>query len=931
MGLFGAWVAYPAVVVLLAYGAGALVQLAAGRALALGIRLPCGLALVIAVLDLFTRTTTTAPLAVGVAVGVGVAGLVVAVVTAVRGRGDGGLLRRPNPHTLAGVVAAFTVFALYAAPIVLSGEATWSGFFQLDDTANWLSVATRALAHGRTLAGTPESAYQAVLYNYLVTGYPLGSFLPLGFGSSLLGVDVAWLTDPWMAVMAAMLVLALSYGARRALPRAPAWQPAAIAAVASMSALLYGYYLWGGMKELADAFLIATFAVSLPLVLEGHARVRAAIPALVTLWALVAAESAGGIVWIVPGGLVALGLLEWRGRVVARGAGAAPAVTSSAAEAPTAEPPPSTPAPAAAAMSAPQPAKAKPKPKSKPKPAQARAATVSRGRGGPPPSQVSTRRRKQGAGQSRSGRSRRGEPARWQRWLDDARARLSGVAERRPAIGGATTAAVSANRRFVIGAVAAAVLIGLYALRPGGWVRTFHAVLTAGGSVGLGDLRAPLSPLRLAGIWPSGDFRDPTSAPGVAYVLMAIAIAGAVLGIVALVRDRRIEATLYLSCTLVGAILIYLVASAWISAKALAAASPAIPFAALVAAVLLARWRRAAGIALAVVVVGGVLWSDVLGYHDVWLAPRAQLAELTTIDKRIAGQGPTLVPDPEVFAVRYFLRDAAPESPGELRARTDPLSNGQPLPTGGYADLDQLALGPVLVYRTIVIHRSPAASRPPYGYNLIYSGRYWQVWQRPPNVPIPIVTYLPLGSTAAPGAVPVCSEVMRLAQTSGVTRVVAAPVQNPIIVGTTTGSQPGSWYDPDLGGRYSSISGPGTARFTATVPTAGRYDVWLGGSIRALVSVSIDGHTVGSVRNDIQRNGQYIQFGTVTLSAGRHTVTLTRPGGQLLDPGSGGPAQVVGPLELALHGSPPPLVTVSPSAAGTLCGRTLDWIEGLGP
>ena len=62
------------------------------------------------------------------------------------------------------------------------------------------------------------------------------------------------------------------------------------------------------MKELADAFLIAAFAVSLPLVLEEKARLRAAIPAAVALWGLVAAESPGGLVWVGPGTLVAFGL-----------------------------------------------------------------------------------------------------------------------------------------------------------------------------------------------------------------------------------------------------------------------------------------------------------------------------------------------------------------------------------------------------------------------------------------------------------------------------------------------------------------------------------------------------------------------------------------------------------------------------------------------
>ena len=907
MALLAAWVAYPIILALLAYGSGTLVQLAAGRPLALGVRLPCGVALIIAVLDLFTRTTATASLAVAAAVVLGVIGLAVAVITRVRAGG-----RASWPRPPAEVPAAVGVFALYAAPVVLSGEATWAGFFKLDDTANWLAVVNRALSQGRNLAGVPPSAYQAVLENYLVTGYPLGSFLPLGLGHTLLGQDVAWLTDSWMAFMAAMLALALGHGARRALPRAPNWQPALIGALAAMSALLYGYYLWGGMKEMADAFLIATFAVSVPLALEGRARVRAAIPALVTLWALIAAESPGGLVWVGPGLLVALGLLALRRRIMSAGAPPVEAAAPAQAAAPG-----QTPASGKAK------AKASAKAKTTAKPSKPVAAA--RGRRGPTPSVAATRRRKtSGARSATSRRPRSRGPGRWRVSLDAARARMAGLPAPREWL-----TDTSPTQRLVLAAVVLAVGGLVLVLRPGGWVRTFHAVITAGGSVGLGELAQPLNPLQLVGIWPSGDFRVAASPLGLVYVLIAVAVIGAVVGLVMSVRQRRLEVILYLACALTGAWLVEAFASPWLAAKALAAASPAIPFAALLGAVWIAGRRRAAGLVLVVVVVGGVLWSDALGYHDVWLAPRAQLAELVQVNQRIAGHGPTLVPDPEVLAVRYFLRDGAPESPGELRSRTDPLVNGQTLPTGGYADLDQLSLGAVLQYPTIVLHRSPVNSRPPYGYNLTYEGHYWQVWQRSTTAKSPIVNYAPLGGVVAPGGVPVCSALHTLALAPGVHRVVAAPVTNPIIVGTASGTQPASWTDPAGGGHYSQLSGPGTARFPVTVPAAGRYQVWLGGSIRDLTRISVDGRLVGSVRNDIQRNGQYVEFGTVNLSAGTHSVSLQRPGGQLLAPGSGGPPDVVGPLALAPDVPPPPLLSVAPSAVGTLCGRTLDWVEGL--
>ena len=227
MALLACWVAFPLIVLALAHGAGTVVARAAARDLPLGVRVPCGLALIVAVMDLATRTSATARLAVPAVVVIGVAGLALALSARWRAA-DGSpprALGRPAPETL----AALVVFAVYAAPIVLSGEATWAGYIKLDDTSTWLALVDRALEHGRSIAGLPISTYRDALSNYLTVGYPIGAFLPLGIGHVLLGQDSAWLTDPWMATMAATLTLALAHIARRALPAAPRWQPAAIA------------------------------------------------------------------------------------------------------------------------------------------------------------------------------------------------------------------------------------------------------------------------------------------------------------------------------------------------------------------------------------------------------------------------------------------------------------------------------------------------------------------------------------------------------------------------------------------------------------------------------------------------------------------------------------------------------------------------------
>ena len=120
----------------------------------------------------------------------------------------------------------------------------------------------------------------------------------------------------------------------------------------------------------------------------------------------------------------------------------------------------------------------------------------------------------------------------------------------------------------------------------------------------------------------------------------------------------------------------------------------------------------------------------------------------------------------EPYGVRHFLRNLDPEGAAERRRRLIPLLDGQGLAKGTYADLDQFQLEGVLVYKTLVLARSPSESRPPSVYRLVWSGRYYDVWQRPDAQP-GILAHTPLGDAVQPGAVPPCEEVMRLATLAG--------------------------------------------------------------------------------------------------------------------------------------------------------------------
>ncbi|MHB8060638.1 MAG: hypothetical protein ACYDHO_07395, partial [Gaiellaceae bacterium] len=229
MTLLVAWLVFPLLLGVLCLGCGLLLQRVSGDGLPPGMLLPAGLALMIVAAGLATASAAAAPFALPLVVALAVSGLGLTFPWQA-GRAD---------KWAAG--SALGVFAAYAAPVVLSGQATFAGYIKLDDTSTFLAFVDRAMEHGRTLAGLAPSSYQAALAVNFPFGYPLGAFLPLGVGSRLLGTDPAWLYQPCIAFFAAMLALSLSS------LLAPLVQSrrlrAAAAFFAAQAALLYGFAL----------------------------------------------------------------------------------------------------------------------------------------------------------------------------------------------------------------------------------------------------------------------------------------------------------------------------------------------------------------------------------------------------------------------------------------------------------------------------------------------------------------------------------------------------------------------------------------------------------------------------------------------------------------------------------------------------------------
>src|SRR5262249_50649540 len=149
-----------------------------------------------------------------------------------------------------------------------------------------------------------------------------------------------------------------------------------------------------------------------------------------------------------------------------------------------------------------------------------------------------------------------------------------------------------------------------------------------------------------------------------------------------------------------------------------------------------------------------------------WVAPRSQMRELELIGKRYAGQGPALMTEYQPYGVRHFLRKLDAEGASELRVDQVPLADGSVVPPGGYADIDRFRYPDLLMYRTLVLRRSPVESRPGAPYRLVLRGKWYDVWQRPATGGQRVVEHVPLGDDRAPSAVPPCSLVHRVASTA---------------------------------------------------------------------------------------------------------------------------------------------------------------------
>ncbi|HLL91321.1 MAG TPA: hypothetical protein VK252_00170 [Solirubrobacteraceae bacterium] len=475
--------------------------------------------------------------------------------------------------------------------------------------------------------------------------------------------------------------------------------------------------------------------------------------------------------------------------------------------------------------------------------------------------------------------------------------------------------------------------------------KLFSVAKTAVGGVvelGLGNLAAPVSRWASAGVYLTGDYRYPLVHVKASHIFDVAIIALAILGVLAALPRRRWGVVLIGVATPIALYYFIQHSSAWIELKAFtitAAFSLMLAFAG--AAALQASKRRALsglGWLAAAVVAAGVLYGNALIYHDTPLAPGARYHDLAAIASRYPGHGPALDPYFDEYA-EYFLRGESGSTlvdPANFALGVRP---DVPAPPGGQSfawDLNQLLPSYVQSFPLIIQPRNPTASRAPSNYDLVEQTRFFDVWRRdrPPST---VIAHFPLSNGPHERTPALCRFVTAQARRAGPDAQVAY-AQTAVVaaVNPVEGVHPDYWKP--LGPSTLAAYGAGSDRMKLTLPSTGRYSIWIQGSVGRPLALYLDARRVASVGYEERYPDQFVPVTTQTLAAGAHTLRLVRGGGSL-HPGSGDPptetvARTLGVVVFNREGPLTDRVYVAPaSRMAQLCSAPVgyQWLELLKP
>jgi hypothetical protein len=443
-----------------------------------------------------------------------------------------------------------------------------------------------------------------------------------------------------------------------------------------------------------------------------------------------------------------------------------------------------------------------------------------------------------------------------------------------------------------------------------------------------GNLLRPLKPEQMLGVWLTGSHRvDPGAWLQETYVLIGVALVAALLGFMLIVRRRLWPLVAWALASGLVWVVLTRRGTAWTDAKLLVIASPvAVLLAAFGVASLWRLRRRIEAAAVGAVLALGILASNAFTYHDTNLLPTDRYQELIEIDERFPSDKPALLPEFDEFAL-YALQDLPPDGPG-FSFKTEPialLADGSPTAYGQSYDLDQLSPEAVEGYDTIVTRRRPDSSRPPASFTRVFNGSYYEVWRNRRDVDV--VRHLPAGTPDQPaGRVP-CGQ-LRDAVDAAVADEEIRYVARPRLLRLDPAKakrSPGWLEGPQSIGLYT----PGALDAKVKVPMAGRYRVWLEGSVARELRVYVNGEFVGAVSYESGNAGNYASPLEGAFHEGRNRIRVERGGGGLA-PGDNAPSSLAA-IVLEPTGSQATVLSAPRGDWRELCARTVDWIELVRP
>jgi len=193
-------------------------------------------------------------------------------------------------------LAGLAVYGLYAAPVLLTGDWTWSGYNFLNDTAVQFLLIDHLKSAGTDISSLPLTTGGEVTRSYLNTGYPIGTHAFAATLSGLLGSGPEVIYQAFVSSMAALSAMALAVLCGRTVfsPRTGA----IVGAVALASNLTYNTGLQGSIKEICVIAALAAAAALARELVASERPLPIAVLLGVAVGAILSVYSAAGIPYI---------------------------------------------------------------------------------------------------------------------------------------------------------------------------------------------------------------------------------------------------------------------------------------------------------------------------------------------------------------------------------------------------------------------------------------------------------------------------------------------------------------------------------------------------------------------------------------------------------------------------------------------------------